>query len=132
MKLNILMATAEAIISREDSFPECELARIGILQYALERVAMKAYSRKLITSDKSREVIKIYDEESNLFVARPLLPLNDEDEVDIDEGLVFAVIEFMASFLSLEKHVYHEQKALGMITDYNNSIESIDFGVNIS
>ena len=49
----------------------------------------------------------------------PAVPLVDEDILDIDEELTFAVARYLASYLSKEKGGIHVNAADRIIKDYN-------------
>lgn len=126
MRRDEFVATVKAMCGRDNSFPNDEKAVVGLMRYALEIVAIKADSKQLLISEdvNNREVLRVirdsYGDTIGL-IARPILPLNDEDTFDIEEGLIFAVIEYFVSFLSIEKYRHHETRANGIITKFNES-----------
>ena len=49
----------------------------------------------------------------------PIIPVLDEDLMDIDEELTFAVSRYLASYLSKSKGGIHVNAAKRIILDYN-------------
>jgi len=129
MKWGRLKGLTNMILSGDTMFPEEEEKALALLEYAFESVAIKADTQKLIMIDPTDEelqsnVVRV-NAEGN-FVRRPVLPKSDNDELDIDDGLVFALARLMASFLSAEKFKYHYQVSDSIIQKYNEHMESIN------
>ena len=49
----------------------------------------------------------------------------DDDEIDIDEDLCFALARYTASLISKEKVQLHEEKAEDIIMKYNQNVYQI-------
>ncbi len=96
------------------------------IQEALEDIATipKVIALKLITSDNSNEVLKPINKD--LFIRKPIAPKTDEDKIDIDEGLCFAVLYSFLSSLTkdLQKFQIFQLRKEEIINNYiwNNYI----------
>ena len=58
-------------------------------------------------------------------IRKPELPEKDDDEIDIDEDLCFALARYTASLISKEKVQLHEEKAEDIIMKYNQKVYQI-------
>lgn len=111
------------LLSGDTVIPDDEDVWLPLLGYALEIVAYKANTQVLLTTDSTREFIR--DSSMGVdgqFVRRAVLPSDDAQEIDMDEGLVFAVSRLIASSVSREKFGIHYTAALAIINNYNESI----------
>lgn len=90
---------------------------LGLLKYALTTTAMKADSLHLMTLSTTADVLRLA--QGDYLIRMPELPEDDEDEIDIDEELIFAVARYMASYISSKKGGIHVQAADRIILDYN-------------
>jgi hypothetical protein len=126
MKWNRLQKLTEAMLSGDNYLNEDEDSKIAVLEYALEMVALKADAKTLIVVTEDTvdfEVVRIVDECT--YIRRPKLPMSLDDEIDIDQGLTYAVARFMASTVSSEKYQYHSSLALEIIKSYTESISML-------
>jgi hypothetical protein len=121
-----LQSLTEALLAGDNVLPKSVESRLSLLEYALEEVSSVAETLVLYTdkTDTSREKIRrsVYDK--NKYIAKANLPTTDEDEIDIDDGLCFAIARLMASFISRDKFQLHEKKAEMIIQRYNAKIYS--------
>jgi len=94
-----------------------------LLEYAFDKVANEADALKLFTTDDSSQQI-IRQGPGRLFVRKPKLPQSDDEELDIDSELSYAVARFMASFVSREKGGIHVREAQNLIRFYNQKVQT--------
>jgi len=114
-----------ALLTNNMVLPDDEEESLALLEYALQEVANRATTLRLLTTNVDNRIAKHTDIEG-VFMRLPALPVNDEEELDIDEQLCFAVARFMASFIvdSPTLVMLHESKAIDIINQYNSTIEA--------
>jgi len=94
-----------------------------LLRYAFERVANEADALKLFTTENPNERI-VRNGPGKLFVRMPKVPEYEEDELDVDEELCFAVARFMCSFVSTSKVDLHLREGSKIINSYNQKVQT--------
>lgn len=119
-----IKALTQVLLSGDMTYPDDEVESLMILKYALEEVALSAdtaiLSYPIAEKDTNdRSIIRITEQERVVF--RATLPTTDESVIEIDEGLVFAVARYMASFVSSDKMQYHYSIADKIVTRYNQN-----------
>jgi len=129
MKWGRLKQLTEMLLSGDSAFPiDDEEKALALLEYAFESVAIKANVQCLVVHDDSDENLKsniVRVDNLGQLIRRPILPKSDNEELDIDDGLIFAVARLMASFLSVEKYQLHYATADSIMLKYNELMESI-------
>ncbi len=113
----MLKNLTKGLLTGDNKLPEDEEVMLGLVQYALTTTAMKADSLHLMTLSTTANILRLAQGDYTIRV--PEVPEDDEDEIDIDEELIFAVARFIASYLSREKGGIHVQAANRIILDYN-------------
>ena len=88
-----------------------------LVSYALTTVAMGADSLHLMTLSTTANVLRLA--QGDYLIRMPEAPVLDEDLMDIDEELVFAVARYLASYVSKSKGGIHVNAAKRIILDYN-------------
>jgi hypothetical protein len=114
--VNVLL-TGDVVLTKNDD----EI--IALLRYAFERVANEADALKLFTTENPNERI-VRNGPGKLFVRMPKIPEFEEDEIDVDEELCFAVARFMCSFISTAKIEVHLSEASKVINSYNQKVQT--------
>jgi hypothetical protein len=111
-----------SLLSGDTPFPmDDEESAIALLEYALEQVAIESYVSILISDTPvTNNTIRVNDD--GKYVRRPNLPSDDNDIIDIDKGLVFAVCRLMASYLSRENKQIHYLIAKSSMEKYEEMI----------
>ena len=94
-----------------------------LLEYAFDKVANLADALKLFTEDVAANRI-LRTGPGRQFVRKPALPANDDDELDIDNELTYAVARYICSFVSREKTAMHVYEADNIIRSYNQKVAS--------
>ena len=89
----------------------------GLVQYALTTVATQAESLHLMTLSTTTDILRLGA--GDYLIRTPEVPTNDNDVIDIDEELVFAVSRYLASYVSKGKGGIHVNAADRIIKDYN-------------
>ena len=124
MRWKELQILVESIIGGDHVLVKDSAKRLALLNYALHEVANRATTLRLLTDNTDEHIIRQARE--GTFIREAVLPENDEEVVDIDTGLCFAVARYMASFISKEDKTIlrHEYKASQIILKYNSKVES--------
>jgi hypothetical protein len=125
MKWNKLQVLVEALLAGDTVFVNDHHKRLALLDYALNEVANKAHSQRLLTEDiDGNHIVRLAFDDA--YIREATLPENDEEVIDLDRGLCFAVARYIASFLS--KHpsnvAKHERAAEELVMLYNGKIEA--------
>jgi len=93
-----------------------------LLDYAYERIANEADALKLFTLNENEQPI-IRMGPGNIWVRKPALPETDDDELDVDHELAFAVARYICSFVTRERQQLHLMEAKNIINSYNHKVE---------
>jgi len=93
-----------------------------LLAYAYDKIANEADALKLFTAESENQQI-IRQGPGRMFVRQPVLPVDDSDELDIDDELCFVAARYMCSFVSREKGGIHVNEAMHMIRAYNQKVQ---------
>ena len=86
-------------------------------------ISERAESLHLLTLNKAEIIQRMAT--GSYMIRKPELPENDDDEIDIDEDLCFALARYTASLISKEKVQLHEEKAEDIIMKYNQKVYQI-------
>ena len=103
--------------------PEDDETLLALFEYGIVMVSEKAESLHLLTLNKAEIVQRLAT--GSYMIRKPALPEKDEDELDIDEDLCFALARYTASLISKEKVQLHEEKAEDIIMKYNQKVYQI-------
>jgi len=120
-----IKALTQVLLSGDMSYPSDEVESAMILKYALEEVALTADTAVLsfpleeLGMYPERSIIRVTEQDRVVFRAK--LPVDDESKIEMDNGLMFAVARFMASFVSVENKQYHFNVAHKIVTRYNQN-----------
>ena len=114
--VNVLLTGDVTLTQNDDEI-------IVLLRYAFERVANEADALKLFTTEDPNERI-VRNGPGKLFVRMPKVPEFEEDEIDVDEELCFAVARFICSFISTQKVDLHLREASKIINSYNQKVQT--------
>ena len=117
MTYAMLKNLTAGLLTGDNVLPANEEVLLGLLQYALTTTAMKADSLHLMTLSTTANVLRLA--QGDYLIRTPELPVDDEDPIDIDDELVFAVARYIASYVSKTKGGIHVQAAERVILDYN-------------
>ena len=96
---------------------------LGLLEMALYDVSVHADSMHLLTYNRDNDVVRLG---MGKFVVRaPKLPVDSDEEMDIDNELCFAVARLLASYTSSEKMSLHFNEAKRIMRNYNSKVYEI-------
>ncbi len=93
-----------------------------LLSYAFDKIANETDALKLFTAETTNQQI-LRQGPGRLYVRQPALPVDDSDELDIDDELCFVAARFICSFVSREKGGIHVNEAMSMIRAYNQKVQ---------
>lgn len=117
MTYQMFKSVTSGLLTGDNVLPESENVLQGLVSYALTTVATKADSLHLMTLSTTANVLRL--SQGDYLIRMPEAPEFDEDLLDIDEELVFAVARYVASYLSQSKGGIHVKAADRIILDYN-------------
>ena len=123
MTYESLKYLVEGLLTGDNTIPSNDAVVLSLLQHALTTTAMKADSLHLMTLSTTSNVLRLA--QGDYLIRMPILPEDNEDEIDIDEELIFAVARYMASYISSKKGGIHVQAADRIILDYNSKTWAI-------
>ena len=103
--------------------PEDDETLLALFEYGLVMVSEKAESLHLLTLNKAEIVQRLAT--GSYMIRKPELPEKDDDEIDIDEDLCFALARYVASFISKLRPDVHVVEAEKMISIYNHKVYQI-------
>ena len=97
---------------------------IMLLKYGLSEIANDANALKLITAKTEGERI-LRNGPGNTFIRMPKEPEDDNEELDLDEELCYALARYIAYFLSnTGKAKIHLMEAKNIINKYNQKVDA--------
>lgn len=123
MTYSRLKSLTRALLIGDNALPRDADEVLGLLEYAYHMVSNKAEALHLLTMNQNEDINR--RAVGNWLSRTPALPINDDDELDIDKELVFAVARFIASFVSKNKPAIHEAEAIKIINDYNSKVHDV-------
>lgn len=95
----------------------------ALLSYAYNNICNYVESLHLLTMDRNKDINRTAI--GKYLLRTPKLPESDNDELDVDHELGFVAARFMASFISKDNKVFHENEAIKLINQYNGKVEAI-------
>jgi len=112
-----------ALLIGDNTLTKNETEILVLVEYAFDRIANEADALKLFTEDVAANQI-LRSGPGRQFLRKPALPVNNEDEIDVDNELSYAVARFICSFVSREKMSFHEEEAMKIIRAYNHKVST--------
>jgi hypothetical protein len=107
----------------DNTLPKDDNVIKGLTIYALTTVAERADSMHLMTLDPGENLVR--QAHGDYFVRVPHAPKYEDDEMDIDSELVFAVARLVASYISKDKGGIHAKEANRIILDFNSKVAAL-------
>ena len=123
MTYGTLKHLTRALLIGDNALTKNEDEILALLSYAYDKIANEADALKLFIVDTSSEKL-LRQGPGKLFVRRPYLPVEDSDELDIDDELGFVAARFICSFVSREKGRIHTDEAEKLIRAYNQKVQT--------
>jgi hypothetical protein len=118
-----LKTLTSALLAGDTNVPTNEKF-LQLVKYGFSKIADEADALKLLTVKDSNERI-VRNGPGNTYVRMPKEPENEEDELDIDDELAYALAEYIASFISNSSKVsLHIQNAQEIIRRYNQKVQA--------
>ena len=110
-----------ALLIGDSVLTKNENEQLVLLEYAFDRISNEADAMKLFTTNVEENRI-LRQGPGKQFIRKPELPKINTDILDIDNELCFVAARFIASFVSREKMVFHDNEAQKLIRMYNAKV----------
>jgi len=123
IKFKELKTLVSVLLTGDVTLTENNDELLMLLRYGYERISNEADALKLFTTENPSERI-VRNGPGGLFVRMPKTPEYEEDELDLDEELCFAVARYMCSFVSTGKPQIHTAEATKIINSYNQKVQT--------
>ena len=123
MKYKKFKVLIRGLLHGDNMVPTDDETLLGLVEYSLNMISERAESLHLLTLNKAEIVQRLAT--GSYMIRKPALPEKDEDELDIDEDLCFALARYTASLISKDKVKLHEEKAEDIIMKYNQKVYQI-------
>jgi len=117
MTYGLFKAITTGLLTGDTVLPQNPDVLKGLMQYALTTVATQADSLHLMTLSTTADILRLSS--GDYLIRVPDVPLVDDDILDIDEELTFAVARYLASYISKDKGGIHVNAADRIIKDFN-------------
>jgi hypothetical protein len=111
-----ILLTGDVVLPRDDD------VFLAGLEMAMCDLASKCTALKLLTPDIDEPIVR--QGIGNMFIRMPKLPELETDEIDVDNDLVPAIANIMASYMG-EKQMkpYYKQEADKIIFEYEKKVD---------
>lgn len=119
-----LKSLVSGLLIGDNVLPKDEVVIKQLLEYAFSMVSDSAEALHLLTLNKNEPDIQRFAHGEYL-MRKPELPESDNDELDIDHELCFALGRYIASMISKEKIAIHKQFGDDIILKYNGKVYQI-------
>ncbi len=113
----------EGLLTLDVALTEDNDVMLGYLEYAFQEVASKADSLHLMTINENEEILRTSYGKHMTRV--PDLPINEDEELDIDRELIFPTARFVASYASPSSAGEHYSRGESLIITYNGKVEAL-------
>ena len=123
MKYKKFKVLLRGLLHGDKIVPSDDETLLGLVEYSLNMISERAESLHLLTVNKAEIIQRMAT--GSYMIRKPELPEKDDDEIDIDEDLCFALARYTASLISKEKVQLHEEKAEDIIMKYNQKVYQI-------
>jgi len=118
-----LKSTTNGLLTGDNILTEDADSLLGLLEMAYNDVAAHTDALHLLTMNRDGDILRIAQGE---YVVRvPELPTDEDDELDIDNELSFAVARLLASYVSEKKGATHFSEAKRIMRNYNSKVFEI-------
>ncbi len=121
MTYGSLKNLVRALLIGDNTLTKNEAEILVLVEYAFDKTANETDALKLFTEDVAANRI-LRSGPGRQYIRKPALPIDDADEMDIDNELCFVVARYMCSFVSREKGGIHVNEAMNLIRAYNNKV----------
>lgn len=124
-----LKKVISGLLVGDNILPDDEEVVRGLVDYALNTVATTANSLHLLTLDPTGNILRI--SHGDYYIRVPDVPSFDDDKLDIDKELAFAVARYVASYISKDKGGVHAGIANRIILDFNANVAALLENISI-
>lgn len=118
-----LKSLTSGLLIGDNSIPKDDNIFKSLLSYAFNMISNKAEALRLMTMNSTEDIVRLGPGE--YLVRKPAMPTLDTDELDIDHELGFAAARYIASMISKDKTVIHQQYGDDEILKYNGKVYQI-------
>lgn len=128
MKYTNFVSLVRGLLIGDNAFPNDVNVQVSLLGYAYDKVANEADALRLFKVDAKGDILR--GGPGDIYIRKPNLPevvnnaIDINYEIDIDDDLCYPLARYLASFITKEKMLYHEQEAEKLIRIYNSKVES--------
>ena len=123
MKYKKFKVLLRGLLHGDNIVPSDDETLLGLVEYSLNMISERAESLHLLTVNKAEIIQRMAT--GSYMIRKPELPEKDDDEIDIDEDLCFALARYVASFISKLRPDVHVVEAEKMISIYNHKVYQI-------
>ncbi len=113
-------ASLRALLRGDSEIPPDAEEMSSLVEMAYIELAGQATALKLLTADHASQVIR--QGPGGTYIRMPDIPVDDIDELDIDQELTPALARLIASYLSREKGGIHYNEAQRSIKAYESKV----------
>jgi len=121
-----LKALCSSLLIGDTKLPTDNLKLLPLVDYGLQKIAMKADSLRLMTKNGSASIVRVASNKQ--FIRKPNLPSLDDDIIDIDDELCYALANFVCGFLSKNKPDKFNAEAQTVMNDFNSKVYDVIMG----
>ena len=123
MTYNRLKATVTGLLTGDNMLPEDPEVLLGLLEMSFSEIATHAKAMRLMTLYKGDNIARATN--GNYYIRYPEVPVEDTDELDLDNELCFPVARFIASYVSDRKGPAHYAEGRRLIREYNSKVDEL-------
>jgi len=123
MTYGTLKYVAQGLLTGDNKLPKDDEVVLALLGMAYDYLANKCQVLNLLTLDHSEEILRL--DAGDYVVRVPDLPTTDSDELDIDSNLGYAAASLVASYVSKNKTMLHQQRADAAVVLHNSKVEEL-------
>lgn len=123
MTYRALKYVTAGLLTGDNKLPKEEDVLKALLGMAYNYISNKCTVLNLMTLDKSADIHRLGL--GSHMLRRPDLPVEDGDELDIDDDLGYVAASLVASYVSAEKVGIHQSRADTGIRDYNAKVNEV-------
>ena len=126
MTYESLKNLTRSLLIGDTKLPTDEVLLRPLVDYGLQKLAMKADSLRLMTKDSNSNIIRLAT--NKMYIRKPQLPHSDTDDMDIDDELTYALSNYIASFISKNKPEKFAAEAKAITEDFNSKVYDVIMG----
>ena len=121
-----LKGLCSSLLIGDTKLPMDNVKLLPLVDYGLQKIAMKADSLRLMTKNTAANIVRVASNKQ--YIRKPNLPALDDDILDIDDELCYALANFISGFLSKNKPKEFNNEAQNIMNDFNSKVYDIIMG----